>query len=281
MSRIVDLTGQGFGQWLVTGRARDGRGRLTWNCACSCGRQALVDTHRLCSGLSRRCVACSRTGLPRSRFVSAGDRFGLWTVIREIDAREDRQRRVLCRCDCGTQKEVLLFHMLHGKSSGCLKCRNDGHARHGHTRGRTQTRVYRTWQSMIRRCTRPTDRHWPQYGGAGITVCDRWRDSFEAFLEDMGERPSGTSIDRIDGSRGYEPGNCRWATPAQQSRNRRVVRLNESAVAVIRWARARGVSARLLAALHRVCKSNICAVTRRQNWRDLDAADAAGNGGEP
>jgi hypothetical protein len=81
------------------------------------------------------------------------------------------------------------------------------------------TAVYKTWKGMRDRCTRETHKDYPHYGGRGISVCQRWQ-SFEAFYEDMGDRPSPHhSIDRIDNSKGYEPGNCRWATTNEQARN--------------------------------------------------------------
>lgn len=74
---------------------------------------------------------------------------------------------------------------------------------------------------MRERCLKPDHRSYPCYGGLGITICDRWLHSFEAFLEDMGERPPGTTLDRLENSQGYSPGNCAWRTPKQQMRNRR------------------------------------------------------------
>lgn len=94
--------------------------------------------------------------------------------------------------------------------------------KHGHARNKTVgvTPEYRTWTAMKSRCHSPTNDTYATYGGRGIAVCQRWRDSFEAFLADMGPRPIGASLDRIDGTGNYEPGNCRWATQVVQQNNR-------------------------------------------------------------
>ena len=90
------------------------------------------------------------------------------------------------------------------------------------THGKYGTRVYRIWNAMIQRCTNPNQPHYERYGGRGVTVCDAWRGSFEAFYADMGEPTTDThSIDRKDNMRGYEPGNCRWATLSEQRQNQR------------------------------------------------------------
>lgn len=81
--------------------------------------------------------------------------------------------------------------------------------------------LYGSWRAMVERCTYPPHKDYPAYGGRGITVCDRWRDDFWAFVADMGDRPEGQSLDRIDNDRGYEPDNCRWATAHEQRMNQR------------------------------------------------------------
>lgn len=105
---------------------------------------------------------------------------------------------------------------------------------HHVTHGLSGTPTYKTWDGMIQRCTNPNHEAYERYGGRGITVCDKWL-SFDGFLADMGERPSRTTIDRIDNELGYAPGNCRWASSTIQGRNRRHVKLDEVCVMQIRW----------------------------------------------
>jgi hypothetical protein len=188
-----------------------------------------------------------------------GKRFGLLEV-REYTRSDLRSNRYyLCECDCGTVKEVRLDHMKRGSIASCRCAQREAVSasltKHGNARVGHATREYHTWQNMKARCTNPRDAGYRNYGARGIQVCGRWMDSFENFLDDMGHRPEGRSLDRIDVNGDYEPSNCRWATIRQQARNTtRNVRLthNGKTQCVADWADELGIKRfTLMARLHR------------------------------
>ena len=149
----------------------------------------------------------------------AGQRFAMWVVLSEAD-RSSGQRCWACRCDCGKEAIVRQCHLRSGasQSCGCGAAKRRGDARRTH--GKSDHPLYVVWLGMIQRCENTNHKSYPLYGGKGIRVCAQWRRDFAAFFRDMGDRPSSAhSIERKDGSRGYEPENCVWATPKQQARN--------------------------------------------------------------
>jgi hypothetical protein len=156
---------------------------------------------------------------PRRGVNLAGQIFGRLTVIEEaerhIQANGKPVRRWLCRCECGNEKVVAQPTLSNGhvRSCGCL------HRDTVSTHGLKFSPLYKTWVAMRQRCFDENCTAYPRYGGRGITICERWG-KFENFLADMGERPEGNTLDRIDNSKGYEPSNCRWATNSEQQRNR-------------------------------------------------------------
>jgi hypothetical protein len=183
-----------------------------------------------------------------SRIIEVpGTRYGRWVVLGPATNATDGRTRWMCRCACGTERPVQSNNLRSGKSTSC-GCANIGPVTHGHSRGGKLTDTYKTWSGMLDRCTRENSRPYAYYGGRGIQVCARWQ-SFDNFLADMGERPPGMSIDRIDNDGDYEPGNVRWANPTQQSRNRRynvVLEFQGTSRCVQEWAEHLGVRAKML-----------------------------------
>jgi hypothetical protein len=191
-----------------------------------------------------------------STTVAKEVKYGRWRIIGPAPKRGKTVLKVYysCECDCGTRRDVCWENLASGtsRSCGCLtrEATKKRSTTHGHTRGkREKTRTYVSWQEMKTRCTNPNRHDYERYGGRGIKICERWL-RFEAFLEDMGEAPDGTSIDRFPDTNGnYEPGNCRWATLKEQGRNKRnnvLLTLNGRTQCIAAWAEETGIGSRCL-----------------------------------
>jgi hypothetical protein len=150
-----------------------------------------------------------------------GQTSGKLTALEVISQNTRKQYIWLCRCACGALSEVSIGNWTRIKSCGRGSCRHKPQLQHGHAPKVGASATYETWKGMVQRCTNPNDRRrWENYGGRGITVCERWL-KFENFLADMGERPKGLTLDRKNNDKGYSKANCRWATRSEQMRNRR------------------------------------------------------------
>jgi len=149
-------------------------------------------------------------------------RFGRLEAICRAGSDAKQKSLWICRCDCGGEIVARANNLRSGNTTSCGCYGREIASRSRRTHGASGTAEYMIWCRMIARCTNPQCSDYPTYGGRGITLCQLWRNSFESFLADMGQRPSPRHvIDRIDNDKGYEPGNCRWATPTVSSRNRR------------------------------------------------------------
>jgi hypothetical protein len=178
-----------------------------------------------------------------------GNRYGRLTVIEQAPPPEHLKCQDSaywrCHCECGNIVVVLGASLRKGNTASCGCLQRAAAASAATTHGMYKSAEYRSWQGMKARCHDPANKAYFNYGARGVAVCDRWRNSFAAFLEDMGPKPSPThSLDRIDNNGDYSPDNCRWATREQQQNNLRTNRMltyNGKTQSLSRWAKELGI----------------------------------------
>lgn len=203
-------------------------------CSCTCGGEIVTKMNRLRNGKIISCGCLPRKG----RKTAVGQKYGRWTLLEEVTRYDKDGIKILywkCLCDCGNIKEVSSGGLLWGDSQSC-GCLNRENTRKRATKhNMSKSSEYGRWTAMKERCLNSENPHYKNYGGRGITVCDRWLESFENFYANMGECPEGMSLDRIDVNGNYCPENCRWTDRGEQNYNTRKHKDNTSGYIGISW----------------------------------------------
>ncbi len=202
------MIGKKFGAWTVVEFCRRVRNHKFYKCQCECGEYKVIGVNNL-RKYPDKCEAC----VNKYKMELVGKKINKWLVTELLGTDKFGAAIYKCVCECGRVKDQRGSDVRDGRTRQCEHCKSITH-------GMSNTPTYTTWECMKARCLYAKDANYDRYGGRGIRVCERWL-NFENFLEDMSIRPEGMQIDRIDNDGNYEPGNCRWVTPKENSANRR------------------------------------------------------------
>ena len=192
--------------------------------------------------------------------ILTGKVIGKWLVGDMYLHETRRERMYKCVCECGNKKSVKHTHLINGNTTSC-GCNWTKH-------GMSNTKEYRVWDSMVRRCHNKEHKAYKDYGNRGIFVCEKWL-TFKGFFEDMGLQPKGMTIERKNNSLGYFKENCKWATVTEQARNRRSTILNEADVRLIKKMICNGITQTEIARNFNVTRANIGHIAQGATWRNI------------
>lgn len=262
--RMRDLTGQRFGQAIVLAFSHLDKGnRSHFKCKCDCGNVFTTQGYCLTSGHTQSCGCYHKKRTSEARRIDIiGQKFGLLTALKFHHSKNRRIYHVF-QCDCGKKKIIMSENVRMGKSSscGCLQRKMIKERQFKH--GLSETQIYNSYAAMLSRCYSKKNRAFKYYGGRGIKVCKRYKNSIHEFLSDLGHAPSKDhSIDRIDNNLGYSCGKCqeckckrwpaniRWATSYQQSMNtsrNRFIEFGGEILSIKQWSKKMNISLTALA----------------------------------
>lgn len=234
MAPKVDLTGQRFGIVSVLEKLTEKKGTsYLYLCKCDCGNIRKYTSNILKSGI-KSCGCQQFKGRPKD---ITGKKKNMLTAIESTGRKSGNGDYIWkFQCDCGNTTETTIgrFNSNHTKSCGCKM--KDIWLGRDEYHGGSKTKTYKSWMKMLERCYDPSSVSYDEYGERGILVCEEWKNSYKNFLKDMGERPEGCTLDRIDNTKGYFKENCRWATHQQQARNNYgLPRNNTTGVKGVMW----------------------------------------------
>ena len=218
---MENLSGKRFGKLVALRQVEPPAGttKTYFECQCDCGALRSYPGTRLKRGMVE---SCGKKPCKKTRLIDlTGQRFGRLVVVQRQGVNHRQQVLWECLCDCGVTTVIVSPRRGYSRSCGCLRREVVGKnsTTHGHFKGNNAgSPTYRSYVAAKNRCTNPQSKDWPNYGGRGIKFLFY---SFPQWLKELGERPDGTTVDRIDNDGNYEPGNVRWATAETQVRGRK------------------------------------------------------------